>query len=169
MRRLELTRIAPLYLTIAGKKSDRFLFFRRETTVDPTALSLLVDSTKMLAAMATAYMKWRGELGVSQRLDVIEAGKIRPESVQPVIAKVIDKGLLDRSIERVEDATDRFADAVADIRCTPAQLDQEEKIAQATVCRYLQLIRDHNEDELPDDQLEQAWKSFRCADVVKNS
>jgi hypothetical protein len=74
---------------------------------------------------------------------------------------LVSDTILDGARRRVEAAEDRFARAINDPRLTPGQLDEEQIRAKWDICATLKLVRDHNDDNLPDD-LDRIWTSWSC-------
>lgn len=74
---------------------------------------------------------------------------------------LVSDTIVDGARQRVEGAEDRFARSINDPRLTPGQLDEEEVRAKWDICATLKLVRDHNEDSLPED-LDRIWTSWSC-------
>jgi len=134
--------------------------------MDPTQWLAALTS---LGAMATAWLEARTahlEFETAKK-EVIVAGASAaagaPSEEREFASElVISQDLLSALIADVEKAQTRFASVFVDVRYTPAQVDQEEQIARATICRHLQRIRDFNAGKLPGKRLEKLWDSFRC-------
>lgn len=133
-----------------------------------TILGALGSLTNMLNVYIN-YRKAHHEIKQAEREEMLRvatqgefAAKADQGAAAAISRMVISKRLLDALNERVVNADKRFSDAVADIRYTPAQIDQEAKIAGAEICAALQIIKDHNDGALPEGELEDFWNAFRC-------
>lgn len=123
-----------------------------------------------LSSMLSAYLALRRERRELSREDarqVVHAGeegarRVSREGLADTVVRIISRHILDNARKKIDRAERRFGDAIADIRNTPQQVDQEAQIAKAEVCAMLQLIRDHNGNDLPDKELEDLWVQFRC-------
>jgi hypothetical protein len=91
---------------------------------------------------------------------IVEAPK-ENNSDQNLIT-IIDPELLSELIRDIQAAMDRFAKSFNDPRYTPADIDREEERARLVVCNHLNRIRKFNGDVLPNENLIQLSKSFRC-------
>lgn len=135
-------------------------------------ISIILGALGSLTNMLSVYFKYRKdkrEIQQAERQEMLQAstqGEFAAKADQGAAAAisemVISKRLLDSLSERVINADKRFSDAIADIRYTPAQIDQVAKIAGAEVCAALQMIKDHNDGDLPKGELEDFWNAFRC-------
>ena len=74
----------------------------------------------------------------------------------------ISPGILKSMIDEMKRDEDRFAAVISDVTYTHAQIDQEEQIARATICRHLEVIKSHNRQELPEGELQRLWISYQC-------
>ena len=92
----------------------------------------------------------------------IESKVSQKAQVEAAARFIISSSILDAYRRNINNAEDRFAKVITDIVPTPAQKDQEAKIARAEICSALQNIKDLNEGVLPDEDLETYWRQFRC-------
>ncbi len=136
-------------------------------------VAALISLLGGVASMVTKFLEVRKasveletELTEQDRREVLNAKEHIEEISEEEVKKIgegliISRGILKRAVNGIEQAEKRFEDAINDIRYTPAQIDQETKIVQATICSYLQLVKDHNGDNLPSD-LDRFWLSYKC-------
>lgn len=126
-----------------------------------------------LASMLSLYFNLRAEgreIAADETRIILKAAEdgeseASDEKLSEQLVTIISKSFLDSAIERIERAEDRFGKAIQDRRYTPAQLDQEADIAKIEVCEMLQLIKDHNEGQLPESQndyLDSMSRQFKC-------
>lgn len=87
---------------------------------------------------------------------------VGPTEKQFALDLIIDPTLLAAYEKDIRQAQDRFVGAINDLRYTPAQLDQEQEIARATICTHLRRLKEFNNGQLPSGSLERIWLSWRC-------
>jgi hypothetical protein len=74
---------------------------------------------------------------------------------------IIDKGLLDDFTDKVKDAIKEERNCIKKAK-TGQELDACGRRAEKSVCNSLNYIRERNDDDLPTDYLNDAWKSYGC-------
>ena len=74
----------------------------------------------------------------------------------------IAPAILEALVRDIQNAEQRFAGVFGNPIYTPAQIDQEEDIARATICRHIQRIKDLNCGEFPSPDLARISESYRC-------
>jgi hypothetical protein len=127
-----------------------------------------------LTGLASAVKAWRDALKSGTPPDEAkakaveagaDAGKPQAEATaaQLPTLRLIDPPLLQALVDDITAAQQRFYTALRDPRYTPAQVDQEEAIARASVCLHLKRIRDFNGGQLGAEELERSWQSNRCS------
>jgi hypothetical protein len=77
--------------------------------------------------------------------------------------QAIDASILQALLDDIKSAQRRFVEALRDPQYTPAQIDQEEAIARASVCRHLLRIKEFNGGSLGSKAFERMWLSNRCS------
>jgi hypothetical protein len=127
-----------------------------------------------LTGLATAVQTWRDAIGSGHspaiaREKAAEAGEtaateppVREAAVRALEGQVIDGTLLQTLVDDIKRAQDRFINSLRDPRFNPAQIDQEEAIARASICAHLKRIKGFNNGQLGHDNLERMWQSNKC-------
>jgi len=138
--------------------------------MDTSSGTQILGALGSLAGMLSVYYGFRNrrrEIRAEEARAILAAGEKGAAAAASVqtgqkLDMVIGKGLLDSARENVVRQEHRFQGSIIDIRYTPAQKDQEARIARAEICSTLQLIKDHNNGVLPDEELDRMWTSYRC-------
>jgi hypothetical protein len=120
----------------------------------------LIDSLGALGGIV-------GGAHAAQQMTQARRAEIATEVVSAARLGVIDEELLGNISNKVKEAVKRLADAYGDRGNSDQALEEEKKIAQHKVCKYLKDIRFFNQGTLPkipklSDYLNEQWQSFGC-------
>jgi hypothetical protein len=132
-----------------------------------TLASLLLTS---LAGLATATKAWlearKAKLDLDQaRLKAAQATRdadapTTEEDQRAVQQLVIDPELLEKMTKEMQREVAKFA-AITEYG-TPEQIDEAAREAHNVVCKHLRIVKDHNDQKLPEGLLQALWTSYRC-------
>jgi len=128
-----------------------------------TGLGAMIKSWQEARKASLEYAKVKEEVGKKVLAAKTEGEKsITTKDQQVIEGLTISPAILKAMIDEMKRAEDRFAAVFGDVTYTPAQIDQEEQIARATICRHLERIKSYNRQELPEGELQRLWISYQC-------
>ena len=134
---------------------------------DPTSWLALIYA---LGGLAKAWLEVRkAGLGLREARERANAAAvsttdtIADEEIKKFANKtIIPEAILAALQEDIGKAVQRFSAAIKDVGNTLPQIDEEQKIACAVICKHLNRIRDLNNEELPGAEFKELWQTFGC-------
>jgi hypothetical protein len=143
--------------------------------IDPATLGLATALLSAITGLAGATKSWLEARKAKEDLDRAREEAARKtytaqdgetstteQDRRAVQTLVIDPELLQAMTKEMEEARAEYAAVVRDPSSTPDQIDQATAKAVKTICRHLRIVKERNNQVLPEGELQRLWKSYQC-------